>query len=93
MSKFDSKKLIDHLNAKWQNPPCPYCKATSWNASDTIFEMRPFHGGGIVLGAGPIVPVIPITCTNCGHTVMINAMVAKVVDAPSPTPKDEEKAK
>jgi len=78
MARYDSSKLIQHLNTKWQNRPCPLCGARQWNVQDKIFELREFHGGNLVLGAGPIIPVIPVICTNCGNTVLVNPLVAGI---------------
>lgn len=44
-------------------------------AQDTLFELRQFNEGSMVIG-GPLIPVIPISCGNCGNTVMINAIAA-----------------
>ena len=37
---------------------------------------------------GPIVPLAPVTCNNCGNTILLNALIAGIVD---PQPKKEEK--
>lgn len=78
----DAEKLINHLNEKWKNHPCPMCAANSWSLSDKVFELREYHGGNIVLGSGPIYPVMPVTCTNCGNTVMINAIISGAIEKP-----------
>ena len=76
MSDLDSKKLIAHLSNKWSGRRCPLCNTGNWNVSDKVYELREFHGGGLVIGGTPIVPVVPVTCDNCGNTVLVNTIVA-----------------
>jgi len=74
MSNIESKKLIDHLTNKWVDNKCPLCATNRWNISDKIYELREYNEGTLVLG-GTIVPLIPVTCQNCGNTVFINSIV------------------
>lgn len=80
--KLDDKqreKLLKHLQEKWKPPAtCPVCKSNTWDVSKEIYELREFQGGGLVLGGSPIVPLVPVTCTTCGNTVLLNALVAGV---------------
>lgn len=78
------------LREKWPNPQCPMCFARNWHVAPTA-ELRDFTGGDLVLG-GPIIPVVPVVCTNCGNTVLVNALIAGAVEQPpqasSDTPTD-----
>ena len=56
------------------------CNHGNWSVQDTVFELRPFHGGSMVIGSGPLVPVIPVTCNNCGNTVLLNAIITGAID-------------
>ena len=78
MGKIDTDQLIQHLQEKWQDRPCPMCNARKWNIQSKAFELREYYGGDLVIGRGPIIPVIPIICTNCGNTVLVNSLVAGV---------------
>lgn len=89
--KRNVDKVIQHLNKKWGNRPCPMCGSNSWNVSDTVYEMREFHGGNLVLGTGPIYPVVPVSCNNCGNSVMVNALLSGAVDQPEVKPTKPEK--
>jgi len=82
MAKFDEDSFLEHLKGKWYGKPCPLCGVGNWNISDSVFELREFHDGSIVLGAGPIIPVIPVTCSNCGNTIMVNALLSGAVEKP-----------
>jgi hypothetical protein len=84
MSKYESAKLIEHLKEKWKGQGCPMCHAASWSVQEMVFELREFHGGAMVIAPGPIVAIVPVTCNNCGNTVLVNALVAKLVQ------RDEE---
>ena len=80
MADSQSVKVISHLRTKWGARPCPMCGAQNWNVSDTVFELRQFHGGNLVLGQGPIIPIIPVTCVNCGNTIFINGIITGIIE-------------
>jgi len=79
MSEIKTEKLISHLKTKWQGRRCPLCNQGKWNVSDKVFELREYHGGGLVVGGTPIIPVVPVTCDNCGNTVLVNAIVSEAI--------------
>jgi hypothetical protein len=54
------------------------CKIGNWSVSDTVFELREYSDGNMIIGNVPIFPIIPITCDNCGNSLMINAIVAGI---------------
>ena len=69
-------KVINHLK---QNAPngikCPVCGQSHWLVNDTIFQTIEFTGANIALVAGmSLVPLIMITCSNCQHTLLFNAV-------------------
>lgn len=53
--------------------------SNDWMVADRVFELSQYHERGFVAG-GVIYPVIPLLCTNCGNTILINAIIAGVVD-------------
>jgi len=75
MSKYDTNKLIAHLKVKWAGRPCPMCLVGNWEVQDSIFQIMEFNEGSLVIG-GPIVPLVPVTCKNCGNTILLNAIVS-----------------
>lgn len=87
MAKFDTEKLLAHLRVKWANRPCPMCGAGPWQVQDSIFQLLEYSEGGLTIG-GPVIPVIPVACANCGNTVLVNAIVSKAL-APQTPPKKE----
>ncbi|MBQ0797090.1 hypothetical protein [Zhongshania sp.] len=89
MSDVKSEKIIRHLSDKWKGRSCPMCGTGNWNVSDKVFELREFNGGNMVIGGNsPIIPIVPVTCDNCGNVVMVNGIVAGAVSHES-----EEKTK
>ncbi|MBL87730.1 MAG: hypothetical protein CMO82_13885 [Winogradskyella sp.] len=89
--KADFEKVIQHLNEKWGNRPCPMCQTNSWTVSDTVYELREFHGGNVVLGSGPIYPIVPVSCNNCGNSVLVNALQAGAIERPKVEPSNDKK--
>ena len=89
-NKPDMQKFLQNVNTKWGNRPCPMCNSSGWNVSDNIFELREFHGGNVVFGNGPIIPVIPVSCNNCGNTVLVNAIISGAIEKPKSDNKNEK---
>ena len=89
-NKINTQKVITHLNEKWKNRPCPMCGSNSWNVSDKVYELREFHGGTLMLGNGPIFPVVPVSCNNCGNSVLVNAIFTGVIDKPNVAPRKDK---
>jgi hypothetical protein len=74
------QRLQDWFRNKWNHGPCPVCAANSYAPPDRPWEVRPFHGGNMVIGGpGGIIPMFPVSCTNCGYIVWINALISGVV--------------
>lgn len=86
MAKFDTQKLLSHLTGKWHGRACQMCGASNWQAQDSTFMLMEFQGGSVVIG-GPVIPVIPVTCMNCGNTILVNGVVAGAVEQHQPSPQ------
>lgn len=82
---MNTEKLINHLNEKW-GKPCPMCGSNNWNVSDKIYELREFHDGNLIIGSGPIFPVVPVSCNNCGNSIFVNALVSGAIERPKEEP-------
>ena len=76
MTDVKFSEFIEHLKEKWKGSACPLCKSGSWTVSDKVFELREYHDGNLVIGGSPIVPVVPVTCDNCGNTVLVNSIIS-----------------
>lgn len=73
-AKLDLDKLNEAMRGKINR--CPLCGASnSFTAMPDIMELRQFFHGDTVLGGGSsIVPLVVLTCSECGNTVFINAL-------------------
>lgn len=90
-AQIDSNKVIEWLSQKWKSPTtCPICKSNNWNVSQRLIEVREFHGGSLVLG-GPVYPLVSVTCTVCGHTLLFNAVVAGLLPMEKTTKPESDK--
>ena len=80
LSEEQHKKLVEFVRNRWKTPVgCPVCRENNWSVSREVYELREFHGGGMVVGGNSaIAPICPVTCGNCGNTLLINALVAHV---------------
>jgi hypothetical protein len=58
---------------------CPACRQSRWQAGGHVVELRPFHGGSMVLG-GPVYPMVFLMCQTCGHMVFFNAIITGVME-------------
>lgn len=88
-----SKEERDHVERwvvqKWGNgdtnalPACPMCKVDgpTWIGPWTMYTPMAMEDRSIFHG-GPIMPLLPVMCSNCGNTVFVNAITAGVL---SPT--------
>ena len=54
------------------------CNSGGFSVQDQAFELRAFNDGNLIVG-GPIIPVVPVVCTNCGNTILVNAIIAGAV--------------
>lgn len=89
MSDFDTKRFIDFIGQKWGGHSCPMCGKGPWSVQDKVFELTEFHDGNMVIG-GTLIPVVPVTCNNCGYTVVVNAILSGAIQPPSPPQEKKE---
>lgn len=68
---------------------CGLCGHREWGITEHIVEIRPFHGGDMVIG-GPIYPYVGMICQNCGNTHFVNAVASGVVKAAQPVGKGDK---
>lgn len=78
--KIDINKVQKFIWNKWKNFQCTCCNENNWHISDEAYELRAFRWGNMVVWWVPIIPVVPVTCNNCGNTIFINAVVSKIID-------------
>lgn len=60
---------------------CPICGQRHWNINDVVIESREFQNGDFILGGeSAIIPFVSLNCTNCGNTILFNALHLGVVN-------------
>lgn len=79
LSSDQKKKLMTHLNTKWENRPCHLCGENDWTVSESIFEMTEFLGENRSMTPGKIFPVVTVMCNDCGNTNLINPFVVGII--------------
>ena len=91
LNQEQKEKLITKLEQPGWGNACAVCKQSHWNISDTIFELREFQSGNLVIGSQSIIyPVIAMTCANCGNTVFLNAIIMGVLEPQEAKQEDKK---
>ena len=89
LTKEQTDLIISKLNNfKDKRQPCSVCGGCQWIINDTIFEVREFNMGDMVIGGAnsAVMPMVSISCVNCGHTRFLSAIKLGVIN-----PQDEQK--
>jgi predicted nucleic-acid-binding Zn-ribbon protein len=80
-NQAEKQRTLDWINQKWVgDKQCPICRAQSW-AVEGVVELRPYHGGALVMGGSGTYPLAQVICANCGYTHFFNAVLSGVVVA------------
>ena len=84
----DFDKMSAYLKKKWgTSRKCPMCEDTHWVVSNIICETRQIYPESAEY---LFLPVVPVTCRNCGFVVLVNAKQAEQIPPSSPQePKKE----
>ena len=78
-SEFDTEQFIAHLTEKWKGRSCPMCGTAEWKVQPSVFQISQHSDKGVIIGGVPLIPLIPVTCSNCGNTLLVNAVVSGVL--------------
>jgi len=76
---IDMKGFVANIQEKWNGRPCPMCGAANWKVQPSIFQMSEYSDQGLMVGGVPLLPLVPVTCSNCGNTMLVNAVVSGLV--------------
>lgn len=80
MNSLNRDKFLNEINAKWTNKKCPMCSRNNWNVNkNMVAPMTLSDKGDIELG-GQIMPLVTLTCMNCGNVLFVNPLVIGAVD-------------
>ena len=80
-AKFNAEEFLKELNSKWLlDKTCPICGSNNWTVAPDPQQLMRFAGGSLVVG-GAVIPVVAVTCTNCGYTRLFNPLVLGALEA------------
>lgn len=74
-----NKEKLNHMINIIKPGKCQLCGNDEWEITEKVFQLYEFDNKGLLL-KGAAYPVIPITCKNCGNTILVNAIKAGVID-------------
>ena len=76
--KIDPTVFEQWLNRHWKGSKmCPICSTNNWHLGELVVELQPFQQ---MMPGGSVVPLVPLTCLTCGHTLLFNALLAGLVE-------------
>lgn len=69
--------IATRLDSKWtRSNNCPVCAASEWSVSQVPYALKQIEGATVM-------PLYPVSCTNCGLTMLFNAIAAGLMsDSP-----------
>lgn len=91
MDPAEQERAEAWFRDKWRHGVCPVCEANDWKQTPKLGQIENLDTGGDAT-AYPLIgmavrrrgriPVLCITCQNCGYFVTVNAILAGVRQAP-----------
>jgi hypothetical protein len=75
--ELDPDKLNTWFHEKWNHSACPVCATDLWTPLPRLGMVPNLNPAGPV--STNVVPVLLVSCTNCGYTLQINALVAGIL--------------
>ena len=82
LTKEERDIALDHIKTHWKRDnTCSVCGESNWNIHPTLYEIREFNEGSMVVG-GPLVPLIAVGCASCGNLKFFSAITAGLVNRP-----------
>jgi hypothetical protein len=79
MAEWQQQRALEWIEAHWKNDrrKCPICAVDDWGVGDAL-ELRPYGQEGTFasLIRPQVTPLIPLVCKNCGHTYLMNGVIA-----------------
>lgn len=80
--RVPEQDIVALLNAKFPGglPPCGLCGNDQWLFDDVLYEVRESQTQHLFSRSdAKVFPLILITCSNCGNSHMLNALVTGIV--------------
>ncbi len=78
-STVDKLKVAEWLNSHWRpdmvQRSCTVCGVTKWTIAEDFAYLSTLGSGGAIQIGGRHFPLVILTCSNCGNTLLFNAIV------------------
>src|SRR5258706_3976953 len=83
-------QIVDHVRRKWKLERCAICAGEDFAVFAQVTLRFLDDPNTIASPHGVIRPSAAITCTSCGHTLLLDLLVAGVyrIKEPDPPPPD-----
>lgn len=78
--KLNKDKLINSINQKWLTKNCPMCGKNNWNIDDDMMTMISVGKDHSIQIGNKIIPVVTITCKECGNTIFVNPLAINCME-------------
>lgn len=76
MDAQEYERLSAWFADKWKHKECPVCETDFWSPTPNLGQIENLDN------IGGRVPVLLITCRNCGYFLSVNALVAGIRQVP-----------
>ncbi len=73
--KINTERLLRNLETRWNRIPCPYCQNSAWTVDPSVVTTVEVNENKTMVIGGKFQPLVPVTCRNCGNTVLVNALI------------------
>ena len=75
------QKIAAALSARVLGPSvCPICHTQNWSIGDDLVKIPLQPDAAVMALGGPAYPLIPLVCSRCGNTHLLNVLVLGVGD-------------
>ena len=78
--KVNRNKLINVINEKWRTKNCILCGANNWTIDDKVVAPLSVGKNASIELGGKIIPLVAVTCNECGNTIFLNPLVINAID-------------
>lgn len=80
--RVPEQDIVALFRSKFPNglPACGLCASERWYFDDVLYELREAQSQHLFASKdAKVFPVLVVTCSNCGNSHLINALVTGVV--------------
>lgn len=78
--RVDNEKLLQVINEKWVTKKCPMCGHNNWTIDKDMMTMLGVGEDKSINLGGKIIPVVAVTCNECGNTIFINPLAIGCIE-------------